>query len=163
METPDITSTNQTRDPLAPRTGLPWRPKLPSQSVKDIAVCPSCSALKKDGQWIWGSAPSDSRRQLCPACRQIREGKPAARILIRSDVILPRRQEIFALVRNIEAIETQRSPLQRIVTISQRQRSVSIDTTDEHIARRIALAICKMTGATLSTRQQRECMTMAVS
>lgn len=115
-------------------------------------VCPNCAAVRKGGKWSWGSVSVDAPRLQCPACKRIAESKPAAVVHIQNALIDRKREELFALIRNVESNTTQRDPLERIIAVSTDVISTSVFTTGEVIADRIAKAISDVSRATVTTR-----------
>lgn len=110
------------------------RGKLP-----DPTRCPECGAVFQKGRWTWNGVARDSaHEQLCPACQRIRDGYPAGYVSLGGDYLAAHRDEILNLVRNCEAEEKARHPLQRIIAIKDDDGGVLVTTTDAHLARRIA-------------------------
>jgi hypothetical protein len=119
-----------------------------------IAVCSGCAAVRKNGVWTWRTAPVASESRLCPACQQIADGRATATVFMPTEMVSRRRQEIFALIRNIETTEKLRNPLERIIKICDDHKSITIETTSEFIAERIAYAVGVITRATITTRNE---------
>jgi hypothetical protein len=78
-------------------------------------------------------------------------------------MIKRRRQEVFALIRNIETTEMQRNPLERIIRICDDHKSIIVEATGEHIANRIAYAVKTITRATITTRHESGMLTLVVA
>lgn len=113
------------------------RGKLP-----DPTVCPSCGATYRQGRWTWNPAPEQAHRTPCPACRRVRDGYPAGVVLVEGGFAARHRDEIQALVRNVEDREKHERPLKRIMSRAERDGGVlEIATTDAHLARRIGDAL----------------------
>jgi len=110
------------------------RGKLP-----DPTRCPECRAVFQKGRWTWNGARSaDVHEQLCPACQRARDGFPGGYVTLGGEYLAAHRDEILNLVRNCEAEEKARHPLQRIIAIRNVDGGVLVTTTDAHLARRIA-------------------------
>lgn len=113
------------------------RGKLP-----DPTVCTACGAMYRDGRWIWGSAPVDAHRTLCPACRRIQDDYPAGLVIVEGEFAASHRAEIIGLVRNLEEREKPEHALKRIMRIEEgKDGSLEIATTDVHLARGIGDAL----------------------
>lgn len=141
---------NKSARPAAPRSGAGGDGGSPEQS--NVVVCPNCAAVRRDGTWIWGTADVNLPREQCPACERIEANSPAAVVFVRNSMIEQRRDEIFALVRNIESIEMQTRPLERIMKVQDDHFTTTIATSGEHIAQHVASAIAGVTRATITTR-----------
>jgi NMD protein affecting ribosome stability and mRNA decay len=101
--------------------------------------CPECGAVFLKGRWTWDGVPlGTAHEQVCPACQRVRDGYPAGYVSLGGDYHAAHRDEILNLVRNCEAEEKARHPLQRIIAIRDEGGGVLVTTTDTHLARRIA-------------------------
>lgn len=106
------------------------------------AVCPECRAVFEKGHWRWRDFwPQKARRQLCPACRRIRDRYPAGWVLLKGEFVKSHRQEIIDIARNEQKDETAEHPLNRIMRIEDRPDGLLITTTDVHLARLIGEAM----------------------
>ncbi len=107
--------------------------------LRDPTRCPECGAVFPKGRWTWNGAPGASaHEQLCPACQRTRDGYPAGYVSLSGEYLAAHREEILNIVRNCEAEEKARHPLQRIIAIKDVEGGVLVTTTDAHVARRIA-------------------------
>jgi len=135
------------------RQGDPYRRKLRKVEVKlpDLTVCPDCAAVFRQGRWRWPKLerPSAARRELCPACRRIRDAYPAGEVTIRGDFARAHREELLARVRNLEAREKSRRPLNRLMEIRDSGDSLVVTTTDVHLAHAIGSALFQAYRGTL--------------
>jgi NMD protein affecting ribosome stability and mRNA decay len=113
----------------------------PGRKARGSVHCPGCGALFRKGRWIWAAAPAGAIRQRCPACRRIREGSPAGYISLSGSFFAANRGEVLARVRNCEAKEKSRHPLERIMAVAQAKGGTTVTTTSVHLARRIAHAL----------------------
>ncbi|RPI45791.1 MAG: ATPase [Betaproteobacteria bacterium] len=107
----------------------------------DPTVCPACKAVFHDGRWRWMPAPSPAREEPCPACHRIRDDQPAGYVKLEGAFLREHRDEILALVRNLEQKEKAAHPLQRIMKIADEADGVLVTTTDSHLARNVGEAL----------------------
>jgi len=113
-----------------------------SAKLPDPTVCTDCGVMYRDGRWIWGSAPADAHRTLCPACHRTRDDYPAGVVHIEGEFAAAHLDEIQGLARNLEEREKQNHPLQRIMRIAATDDGGwEIATTDGHLARGIGDAL----------------------
>lgn len=113
------------------------RGKLP-----DPTVCPSCRATYRVGRWTWQAPPTGASETTCPACRRVEDGYPAGIVLVEGAFAARHRDEIHALVSNVEEREKHERPLKRIMRIAERDDgALEILTTDTHLARGIGNAL----------------------
>ncbi|MFQ5803831.1 MAG: BCAM0308 family protein [Candidatus Methylomirabilales bacterium] len=107
------------------------------------AVCPECGAVFVGGRWLWSKAPKEASTAMCPACRRIADNYPAGYLEIRGSFFKEHRDEILALIRNVEALEKGEHPLERIVSVTDGEGGASVTTTGIHVARRIGEALAR--------------------
>ncbi|HTL74353.1 MAG TPA: BCAM0308 family protein [bacterium] len=106
------------------------------------SVCPVCNAVFKDGHWQWLEFwPLDTPREICQACRRIRDNYPAGFMTITGEFVQTHRQEVLNLARNQERAECALHPLHRIIHIEEQADAVTITTTDLHLPKRIGQAL----------------------
>lgn len=129
----------QRRDRLVePATHDPYRPK---GGLPDPSVCPDCEATWRDGRWTWRHGPADAPRHRCSACARIRDGYPAGFVRLSGAFQGEHRDEIDALIQNIEKRERAEHPVNRIMQIREEEGELVITTTDLHLARAIGSAV----------------------
>lgn len=112
------------------------RKKLP-----DPTRCPTCKAVFLKGRWTWQTVPEPVNEELCPACRRIQERVPAGVLNLSGDFLASHRVEIENLIQNVEALEKERHPLERLMATRANEDGLRVETTGVHIARRIGDAL----------------------
>ena len=105
-------------------------------------VCPECGATFHKGRWTWAAPPEDAMERMCPACQRIHDDLPAGYVTLKGAFAREHRDEILATVRGCEAREKAGHPLQRIMGIADVAGGIQVTTTDVHLARGIAEALC---------------------
>ena len=116
----------------------------------DPTLCITCNALYSKGRWTWEKAEGSPQKTTCPACRRISANFPAGYIEIRGAFFDGHSDEILNLVHNIEKIEKNAHPLERVMSINPNERKTLITTTGIHIARRIGEAMSRAYQGELS-------------
>lgn len=112
------------------------------QKLPEPSVCPVCHAVCRDGRWQWAKSwPENAHEQLCQACRRVRDRCPAGAIRLQGTFLQRHKAEILNLVHNQEADEKADHPLHRIMNIEERADTITIQTTDIHLPRRIGEAL----------------------
>ena len=118
----------------------------------DPALCPECGAVYMKGRWIWGEAPREPARITCPACRRIADKLPVGRIEMQGGFFNRHHDEIINLVENVERREKADHPMERIMSIQEKQDCAVVTTTGLHIARRIGTALSNAYNGDMSMR-----------
>jgi len=108
---------------------------------EDPTVCPDCTAVFTQGRWQWLTAPAAAHRERCPACHRIHDNAAAGYVTLEGEFLAEHRDEILALVRNVEQKERAQRPLQRIMAVSDARDHILVTTTGSHLARNIGEAI----------------------
>lgn len=125
--------------------GDTYRKKTKKVETKlpDVTVCTGCKAVFRGGRWRWAreGKPTGMRRELCPACQRIRDKYPAGEVTLRGEFARAHREEILAVVRNLEAKEKAEHPLNRLIEIRDEGDTVMVTTTDVHLAHSIGVAL----------------------
>ena len=125
--------------------------------LTEPTACPGCGAVYHRGRWRWGGArPDDARRESCQACHRIHDRYPAGIITLSGSFVQRHRDEILALVRHHEEVETNEHPLHRIIDIEERPESIVIRTTDIHMPRRVGEALRSAYKGQLDVRYEEE-------
>lgn len=132
-------------------------------------LCPGCGAARARGRWTWPSAAAASTparggsarrlraagvaaRAVCPACKRIAEGYPAAVVVGIGDFPPARRREVLALVRHVEERDRAEHPMKRTFGIEATRDGIRVPTTDRRLAKGIAQALRSAFGGTLVLR-----------
>lgn len=112
--------------------------------VAQPAVCPDCGVVFRKGRWQWASRyPRVAGREVCQACRRIRDDYPAGIMTLRGAFVRAHLQEILNIARNEEKAEIVDHPMHRIMAVVQKRDSVVIKTTDIHLPGRIGRALVR--------------------
>jgi NMD protein affecting ribosome stability and mRNA decay len=123
----------------------PYRKKTKKVETKlpDVTLCPECKAIYRGGRWRWPAVakPTSTRRELCPACRRIRDRVPAGVVTLRGEFARAHRDELLGVVRNLEAKERAAHPLNRLIEVRDEGDEVVLTTTDVHLAHAIGVAL----------------------
>lgn len=110
-------------------------------SLPDPSVCPDCEATWCGGRWTWRDGPADAPRIRCSACTRIREGHPAGYVRLQGPFQKSHRDELDALIHDVERAERGEHPVNRIMQIREEEGDLVITTTEPHLARSIGSAI----------------------
>ncbi len=125
--------------------------------LSDPTRCPECGAVFLKGRWTWnGAQGAAAHEQLCPACQRIGDDFPAGYVSLGGDYLAGHREEILNIVRNCEAEEKARHPLQRLIAIKDVEAGILVTTTDTHLARRIAEGVHDACKGSLALQYSKE-------
>jgi hypothetical protein len=116
-------------------------PYRSNKKLKDPSSCTECRAIYREGRWLWGQAPENTRAVLCPACQRARDDMPAGMLILAGGFHREHRAEILGLIRNIEEREAKSHPLKRIMAVVEQDEEVTITTTEADLARSLGTAI----------------------
>jgi NMD protein affecting ribosome stability and mRNA decay len=110
--------------------------------LPEPTVCPECGAVFHHGRWEWSAkAPPNAFRASCQACHRVRDKYPAGLVTLSGAFVRTHKDELLQLAHHQESAEKQAHPLHRIMRIEEHPDSISIETTDLHLPRRIAEAV----------------------
>jgi hypothetical protein len=127
-------------------------PYRAGEKLRGRAFCPDCGVQYRNGRWVWSTAGTAGlRSQPCPACRRINDDYPAGEALLAGTFVQAHRKEILATVRNVEEAEQSEHPLNRIISVTEDDSSITITTTDIHLPHRIVHALRDAWGGSMST------------
>ncbi len=120
-------------------------PYYEGRKYPDGVICPMCQAIYLDGRWVWKAEKRrvdiSGEEYICPACRRILDRYPAGIVFLTGKYLTIRREEILNLINNLIEEESGRSPLKRLINIEEDSKGITINLTDDHLARRIGEAI----------------------
>ena len=132
-------------------------PCKPSRKPPEPSVCPVCQAVFKRGRWQWLEFwPADAPREICQACKRIRDNYPAGYVTMSGELIKTHRGEVVNLARHQERNERALHPLHRIMRIEETPGRVVIATTDIHLPKRIGQALRRAYKGRLALNYDRE-------
>jgi len=106
-----------------------------------IAGCPKCGASYRNGRWTWKEAPAGSYEQVCPACERVAADYPAGVLHVEGGFVAAHRQELLALVRNVEERERAEHPLKRIMAVADEGTGFAVTVTDGKLAQTFGRAL----------------------
>ncbi len=119
-------------------------PYFVKQRYRDPSVCEKCSVVFRNGVFEWSKTiPPNAARMICPACRRIEDKFEGGIVTLEGSFLLQHKTEILNIITNTEKAEQTSRPLERIISLNDSGARVEIQTTYEHIARRIGEAIRK--------------------
>ena len=104
-------------------------------------VCTECRAMFHSGRWTWDEAPEYAYTTVCPACRRKADNYPAGHLEIRGTFMNKHREELLNMIQNIEKQEKMAHPLERIMSITDKEDHSLITTTGVHLSRRLGEAL----------------------
>ena len=125
-------------------------PYLPKVGHGETATCTHCHAIYQRRHWFFDEelfnqlvVQPATRHVRCPACQKIGDNYPEGEVILRGSFLAAHREEIMNLVRNEEERAKGLNPLERIVSISERDDTLVVSTTNEKLAQRIGRALQK--------------------
>ena len=127
----------------------------PKGKPRGPVVCPECGALFRKGRWQWAAAPAGAAKHRCPACVRAAEGAPGGYVSLQGAYFAAHREEVLGRVRNCEAAERSRHPLERVITIARAPGGALVTTTSVHLARRVGHALVNAFKGELSQSYNR--------
>lgn len=105
---------------------------------RDSVLCGGCGLILSRGRWQWRARlHTDLRAGLCPACERVRDRFPAGTLTLDAP-FLDRRAELTGMIRNVEAVEREEHPLERVMALEETGDRLVVTTTGLHLARRLA-------------------------
>jgi len=121
-------------------------PYLVSQNLPDPTVCPSCNLLYHNKRWIKNDELANmvylvAYKYKCPACRKIADHYVMGVVNVSGNFFLDHKEDILNLIRNTEAKEILRNPLDRIMSLKNVRDMMIIETTSENLAIAIGKAL----------------------
>ncbi len=127
---------------LKTRFDDPYRNK---QKLKGPAICRQCKAVYHKGRWAPGAAgvsgQEAAQQVTCPACQRIHDKVPAAYLTISGGFFIDHQDEINSLINHRAEQEYSQHPLNRIMSVEDKNSSQVYTFTDAHLARDIGQAL----------------------
>jgi hypothetical protein len=132
-------------------------PLHPRGKRRESIRCRRCGVQYRAGRWRW---PTSSTRGLkpvtCPACQRIEAHYPAGELVLAGRFLNGHRDEILATAKHVESRESADHPLNRVMSIEERDGETVISTTDIHLPRSIAHALQSAWGGAIRTHYDLE-------
>lgn len=118
-------------------------PYYQKKKLEEGTHCRTCDVEYRKGVFHWANSTSAATESTfnCPACRRAQDGVVGGCISIKGSYVALHREEIEHLIRNVETLEKQEHPMQRIMAFTSFDDGFEVTTTYEHIARRIGEAL----------------------
>lgn len=123
--------------------------------MKGPAVCSECGAVYRLGRWHWGARHRDEPQRLCPACRRIAEACPAGIVTLDGPFVAEHRAEILGLLHHEAKMESGRHPLNRVMSVTEADGALVLETTEPHLADRLGRAVVAAYAGELTRRHAR--------
>lgn len=139
------------RGRITPPTKDPYRS---SEKQTGGTSCAVCGLVVEEGVWKppRKSDAADNGRDLCPACRRIRDDYPGGLLKITGRLPEAQRQEILNRARNVAEQEAGGHPLERFMRIAETAGETILYFTGGHVPVRIGKALRRDFGGSLSIR-----------
>lgn len=130
------------RKDTQPRLQHPYEARERDKYADDT-VCPDCGAVFLKGKWTWAQPlrEEDVASMVCPACRQIKNDQAGGILMLSGSFVTAHREDILNRLRNIEKVEKNDHPLQRIMAIIDKGEDVEVRATSGHLVARMAKAL----------------------
>lgn len=103
--------------------------------------CPECGVVYSEGRWQWGRSTDVINEVTCPACKRTEAHDPAGVVELTGNFFTGHRNEILNMIQNLERLESNERPLERILDIHRFEDRTVIHTTGMHLPQRIGHAI----------------------
>jgi hypothetical protein len=126
---------------------------LPKLSPKEVIQCTGCGAFYHRRHWMLAAPaafypPVPPRPIYCPACRKIKERYPSGELSLKGMESAERR-EILSILRNEEEQARNKNPLERIMSLAEKNGEWKVETTTEKLAQRLGRSVRKARGGQL--------------
>lgn len=122
----------------------------PREKWPEPTQCTQCGAAFMKGRWSWDLPQGRVNKAVCPACRRIADGYPAGIIEIKGAFFDGHRDEMVRMMRNVEELEKDAHPLERIMAVTEDESHTLVTTTGVHLARRLGEALARAYKGDLS-------------
>lgn len=138
------------------KSGDPYRDNA---SIPEPSICQRCKAVWSKGKWSLDPALrkeverwNKPRPVICPACRRIEDSYPGGILHLKGDFLNDHKEQILKTIKNEEEAILRRNPLERIISLEDRDEGITIQTTSEKLAQRLGKVINKACGGDLDIR-----------
>ena len=137
------------RGPAVAHTGL---------AVAEGTVCGGCGAVFARKTWrrsprrLQAAVDRGAVRGLCPACRQVGNGRAFGRVMLEGSYVAGHADELVRRIRNVAARAAFTQPERRLVEIVMRGPGLEVLTTSQKLAHRVARELAKAFHGTVSYR-----------
>jgi hypothetical protein len=127
---------------------------LPRLAPREVIQCTGCGAVYHRRHWMLTApagltVPVHTHPVYCPACKKTKERYPCGELSLRG-MESAERQEILRILRNEEERARSKNPLERIMSVAQRDGEWKVETTTEKLAQRLGRSVRKARGGTLA-------------
>ncbi len=119
--------------------------------IQSETKCPQCGLLFLGGVWKRSNARIGvpTQLKLCPACTQVRQGVVGGVVELSGTFAASHRQELLNRIHNVGSQTAEGRPLERIISIQEKNGHIIVSATTEHLAARIGKAIHRDFGGNL--------------
>jgi|Deesub1362B_J571_1020462.scaffolds.fasta_scaffold00043_64 NMD protein affecting ribosome stability and mRNA decay len=132
-------------------------PYMDKNSYRDPTICPGCGLIFHQKRWLKDEKIAhrlkdqgvEFNRKDCPACRKIKDNYPLGILEIEAEYVKTKREELKNLITNVTEREEWRNPLERIMKLNFDEKRLYIETTTEHLAKKIGNSVRKAFGGEL--------------
>ncbi|APG24715.1 MAG: BCAM0308 family protein [Syntrophotalea acetylenica] len=125
-------------------------PYVQAEGLPEPTLCPGCQAVYRHKRWYldaqaYEALARDAKvaRQLCPACRKIKDGYAEGYVTLGGSYLWAHEAEIRNILRNEEAKAMAKNPLERIIRMDREGDELVIETTEEKLAEHLGRALNK--------------------
>ncbi len=137
-------SIKSTHEEKGSRTKRSTNVYLPKKGMKETAVCGKCHLVYQNKRWYIDEAEArrllagnQANRGICPACRRMEDGLPAGITTFSGDYFGQHEAEILDIIKNTETKSRVKSPLGRVMEISQEGNVLTVSTTEDKLAQKL--------------------------
>lgn len=135
-------------------------PYMDKSIYRDPTICPTCGLIFHEKRWIRDEELAHRLREEgvefykkdCPACRKIKDNYPLGILEVNAEYVKIKVQELKNLIKNVVEEENIRNPLERIIKMNIDGSYLYVETTTEHLAKKIGNRIRKAFGGKMSVK-----------
>ncbi|WP_456432282.1 BCAM0308 family protein [Thermosulfuriphilus sp.] len=125
-------------------------PYLPKKAPAGEALCPRCHAVFRDKRWFFDEdfynefKESDLVPQiLCPGCRKSLDRYAMGYVTLAGGFFEKHKEEIMKVIMNEYKRAREKNPLMQIISVTEEDGKIIIETTSERLAQRLGRAVYK--------------------